>query len=349
MIMKTLTELRTKYDSKNVLASIELFTKQCEDGYTRGKELLLDESYQDVDNIVFAGMGGSALPAQIFRSWNLINKPSEVWNRYGSRPYISERTLFIGMSYSGTTEETLAGTKIALEKGAKCLGITVGGELAKILQSTSKPVCFVDESSNPCKQPRFAVGFMLGALIGIFESLGLVTAEINIETVRTALAESGPATLSDESHDAVLAQHLMNKIPVLVAGEHLAEIAHFFQNQLNETGKTFAITHEIPEVNHHLLESLSNPKGNSNNLIFVFMESPFYNERNQKRFAIMKELVSRAGIEKISYIQKSSSWLEEAYLFMESAEYTSYYLGLYHECDPSDIPFVIHFKKELGK
>lgn len=345
--MKTLTELRGLYDSQNVLASIELFKQQCEEGYARGKALAIDPSYKDIDNIVFAGMGGSALPASIWRSWNLLTKPSVVWNRYSTPAYINNKTLFMSMSYSGTTEETLAATETALAKGAHCLGVTVGGKLAEMLEGAGKPVCFVDEASNPCKQPRFAVGFMLGALIGICESLELVTEKIDIEKAFTSLGQA--TSMDDASADARLAQSLMNKITVIVAGEHLAEVAHFFQNQLNETGKTFAIAHEIPEVNHHLLESLGNPSSNKENLIFVFMQSPYYNERNQKRFSIMRELVEKAGIQTLEYKRESSSWLEEAYLFMQSVEYTSYYLGLYHECDPSDIPFVTYFKNELGK
>jgi glucose/mannose-6-phosphate isomerase len=345
--MKTLTELRGLHDSQNVLASIELFKQQCEEGYARGKALAIDPSYRDIDNIVFAGMGGSALPASILRSWNLLAKPSVVWNRYNTPVYMNEKTLFVGMSYSGTTEETLASTKTAFEKGAQTLGVTVGGKLAEMLENGGKPVCFIDEASNPCKQPRFAVGFMLGALIGIFESLGLLTENLDIEK---ALASLGKETsLDDASADARLAQSLAHKIPVVVAAEHLAEVAHFFQNQLNETGKTFAIAHEIPEVNHHLLESLGNPTTNKDNLIFVFMLSPYYNERNQKRFVIMRELVEKAGIQTLEYARESGSWLEEAYLFMQSVEYTSYYLGLYHECDPSDIPFVTYFKNELAK
>jgi|JI6StandDraft_1071083.scaffolds.fasta_scaffold03379_12 glucose/mannose-6-phosphate isomerase len=345
--MKTLTELRGLHDSQNVLASIELFKQQCEEGYARGKALAIDPSYRDIDNIVFAGMGGSALPASILRSWNLLAKPSVVWNRYNTPVYMNEKTLFVGMSYSGTTEETLAATKTAFEKGAQTLGVTVGGTLAQILEGVGKPVCFVDEASNPCKQPRFAVGFMLGALIGIFESLGLFTENLDIEK---ALASLGKETsLDDASADARLAQSLAHKIPVVVAAEHLAEVAHFFQNQLNETGKTFAIAHEIPEVNHHLLESLGNPTTNKDNLVFVFMQSPYYNDRNKKRFSIMRELVEKAGIQTLEYARESGSWLEEAYLFMQSVEYTSYYLGLYHECDPSDIPFVTYFKNELVK
>lgn len=345
--MKTLTELCRLYDSQNVLASIELFKQQCEEGYARGRALGIDASYRDIDTIVFAGMGGSALPASIFTSWNLLTKPSVVWNRYGTPVYINEKTLFVGMSYSGTTEETLAATQTALREGAQCLGVTVGGKLAEMLEGAGKPVCFVDEASNPCRQPRFAVGFMLGALVGITESLGLVTGKLDIEKVFASLGQT--TSMDDKGADARLAQSLMNKIPVIVAGEHLAEVAHFFQNQLNETGKTFAIAHEIPEVNHHLLESLGNPATNKDNLVFVFMHSPYYNDRNKKRFAIMKELVEKAGIQTLVYEISAPTWLEEAYLYMQSVEYIAYYLGLYHECDPSDIPFVTYFKNELAK
>ncbi|MBP6912201.1 MAG: hypothetical protein KBB88_03315 [Candidatus Pacebacteria bacterium] len=347
--MKTLTELSKEYDSNNVLSSIELFKKQCEEGYTRGSQLHIPDEYKKIDTIVFGGMGGSALPAHILRSWNILKKPSAVWNRYGSLSYIDSNTLFVGLSYSGGTEETLASTESALLSGAKCLGVTLGGELADILLRAQSPVCTIDETNNPCRQPRFAVGFILGALIGIFETLDFLNQKIPMQEIFTAFEKNFFSPLDDESMEAKLARALVEKIPVIVGSEHLAQVAHFFQNQLNETGKTFATYHEIPEVNHHLLEALRNPATNKKNLVFVFVESRFYNKRNAIRFTIMRELVEKAGIQTLSFGRTSATWSEEVFLLMESIEFVSLYVGLYHHCDPSDIPFVALLKEKLAQ
>ena len=60
----------------------------------------------DIQNIVFAGMGGSALPALLSQSWPGYNLPFEVCRQYNIPAYVSNKTLFIACSYSGNTVVT---------------------------------------------------------------------------------------------------------------------------------------------------------------------------------------------------------------------------------------------------
>src|SRR3954464_9030238 len=60
------------------------------------------------ENIVYAGMGGSALAALISQSWPGYKLPFEVCRQYHIPAYVSNKTLFIAASYSGNTEETVS-------------------------------------------------------------------------------------------------------------------------------------------------------------------------------------------------------------------------------------------------
>src|SRR5579871_535846 len=62
----------------------------------------------DFENIVYSGMGGSALAALLSRSWPGYKLPFEVVRQYDIPAYVSAKTLFIAASYSGNTEETLS-------------------------------------------------------------------------------------------------------------------------------------------------------------------------------------------------------------------------------------------------
>ncbi len=70
-------------------------------------------------NVVFAGMGGSALAALMGRSWPGYKVPFEICRQYHIPGYVSEQTLFIASSYSGNTEETLSALAEAEAKKAK--------------------------------------------------------------------------------------------------------------------------------------------------------------------------------------------------------------------------------------
>src|SRR3989344_4370120 len=70
-------------------------------------------------NVVYGGMGGSALAALISQSWPGFTVPFEICRNYNLPKYVSENTLFIAASYSGNTEETLSALAEAEAAGAQ--------------------------------------------------------------------------------------------------------------------------------------------------------------------------------------------------------------------------------------
>ena len=63
-----------------------------------------------IDNIIIAGMGGSALAADLAKVLlaDSLTIPLEVVKGYTLPAYAGERTLVIASSHSGNTEETVA-------------------------------------------------------------------------------------------------------------------------------------------------------------------------------------------------------------------------------------------------
>src|SRR5579863_7878646 len=68
----------------------------------------VDEQPFKAEHIVYAGMGGSALAAQISLTWPSYRIPFEIVRSYNVPSYVSDRTFFIASSYSGNTEETIS-------------------------------------------------------------------------------------------------------------------------------------------------------------------------------------------------------------------------------------------------
>jgi glucose/mannose-6-phosphate isomerase len=338
---KNLKQLQSELDPKNVFGSILLFPTQCESGYQAGEAVVFPESYKTVSNVLVLGMGGSALPGHIVKSQNVVTLPFEIWSRYGLPEYVSEKTLVIAMSYSGSTEETLSALSFAESSGAKIAVITVGGQLQKIAEEKKYPLALLSEETNPCQQPRFGLGGALFALISILKNLGLLSQKVAMDSVLSDL-NKGP----DESI-AELAEKLNHKNPVVVGAEHLGQVAHFLQNQFNETSKAFAVYHELPELNHHLLEGLSFPNSNKENLAFIFFTSEKYSDRIKKRIEVTKEVVTKQGIEAYELPISGEGSLSEAVRAIYASEYLSYYLGLLHGVDPSQIPWVTYLKEKL--
>jgi len=107
-----------KLDSKNMLASIELFGNQAKDAWNAGKKMKISPSYKKIRGVVISGMGGSTLGAHLLKSvfGKSIKYGFEIINDYSLPHYTGPETLVIASSYSGNTEETLSAAQDALAK-----------------------------------------------------------------------------------------------------------------------------------------------------------------------------------------------------------------------------------------
>ncbi len=338
-----------KFDTKNVFGSVELFPKQCKATWESGSE---DRERKEVTNILVAGMGGSALGAYILQSLNIFTVPITMSHDYNIPAWVGEDTLVLAISYSGGTEETLSATTHAIEKGAQVACITVGGELENIAVKNNLEIRKINTGYNPCNQPRFGVGFMMMEMIKICTDYKVCN--LTNEEVEKALVElaSWQETFKTENKiDEVYtdAQNIADKMPVLVYSEHLTNLGRFTRNQIHETAKTLALTHEIPELNHHLMEGLEFPDTNKEKVYFMFFESNLYSEKINKRIAVTKDVLSKQGIKYTTVDMQGESKLSQILIGMQRAMYLAYTLGIIHEKDPSDIKWVNYFKEQLSK
>lgn len=252
---------------EELLKTIELYPKQIKQSWDEVYKMNFPKNYEDVLNVVVCGMGGSALGARMLKSLLLdrFKVPIEIINDYHMPYFVGERSLVIVSSYSGGTEETVNCANEAIRRNVKLFGITTGSRLGDILKDAGSPSYIFDPVNNPSKQPRNATGYFIGSLIALFSKLNLVDMSENevVEAINYIEefikdVKDGGSNFSKDAKD--FAKKLKGKLPVLVSSEHLYGAAHIFKNQLNESAKTFSVHFPIPELNHHLMEGLKNPK-----------------------------------------------------------------------------------------
>jgi len=341
-----------KYDTKNVFGSIDLFPKQCQDSWENTKYVAGDNLPSgEIKNILVVGMGGSALGSHIIESLNILTVPISICHDYHIPEWVNVETLVLAMSYSGGTEETISGAKEALGSGAMVVGITTGGALAEMLTKKNMPVCIIETKNNPCGQPRFGVGAMMLSMIKIFSAHNLCT--LTKEEIEGGLREL--AKWQNDKSEATLAEIyervklLEDNIIILTYGEHLTNVGRFVRNQIHETAKTLALAHEIPELNHHLMEGLTFPKENKKLLHFIFLESNLYNDKVKKRYEVTKDVLDKQGIGYSSVRIEGDTPFSQALIAMQRGMYFAFALSFVHQKDPSEIPWVDYFKEQLGK
>ena len=296
----------TEIDQNNLLGSIQQLQEQIKQ--TSQEIEKLDFPIQKpIYNITLAGMGGSALGADIVKTLykNELSLPFEICRDYSLPNFVNANSLVILSSYSGTTEETLSCAKQAKEKNANIIVISAGGDLIHFANKHNYPYFQIKADFNPSNQPRMALGYSIFALIGIFSKLNLINFKSEqLNDILIAVRDMDKkcaANLETKKNIAkMLAFNLIEKKTILIGAEFLEGVLHVASNQLNENAKTFADYKIIPEINHHLLEGLQFPKSNKNSYLFIFVKSVFLNEKNQLRMKLTKQIIKK--IEELSRI-----------------------------------------------
>ncbi|MFH0749548.1 MAG: SIS domain-containing protein [Candidatus Gottesmanbacteria bacterium] len=346
----------TKLDPSNVFGSIGMFPDQCEASWKEASAVTFPDEFKQVKNIVVCGMGGSRFTPRTVKELyqDKISIPYEIIDGYDLPGYVNEQTLVILSSYSGTTEEVISCGMQAIERKAKIAGIAFGGGVIDLLKKNNCPHYQFDAVKNPCGQPRIGGGYLLMAHIAFLKNLGFLSitdeeVSKSIAFSRTVGASMNGSVETTKNPAKQLALELKEKHVFFVAAEFMRGFVNGFANQMNETAKSISDFRYIPELNHHLLEGLKHPETLHTNGMFVFLESPLYQSKIQKRFAITKDVVAQQHVGTKSIMFTGSDKLSQILEGYVLAGYTTFYLAMRYDTDPVAIPWVDYFKAQLGK
>lgn len=350
-------KLFEKLDKHQVGKSIELLPEQIKQVLEDSRSIQIPDEYKSCKNILVNGMGGSSLGAYMVKAIYAkeLKVPFSVEPGYILPEYVNKDTLYIIVSYSGTTEEPISTYEDAKKKGAKILAIAENKPeslLNKIIKKDNLPAYIFDPKNNPSNQPRLGVGYTAFGIIALLLRTGFLNVGgQEIENYLTDMKKRNKkwqtTMLTRNNSVKKLAFALHDKTPILVGAEHLAGNLHALRNQINECAKLFSSYLVLPDLNHYAMEGLVNPKKNKKNLVFVFFDSILYNARVQLRAKLTKQVVSKNGIKVISQNIHGTTKLEQALELLQLGSWLSYYLGMLDNVDPVKIPWVDWFKRQL--
>lgn len=160
-----------KYDLSGMLEHLRAFPMQLVDGWNCGSALKLTSGPGQVDKVVIAGMGGSAIGGEVLGGLLAMDGAVPVWvhRDFGLPRYVNAETFLVAVSYSGNTEETLSVYRELGKNPALKAVLTSGGRLAEMAREQGVPVAVI----NYRAPPRAAFPYMFGALAGFLSGAGI--------------------------------------------------------------------------------------------------------------------------------------------------------------------------------
>jgi len=340
-------------DTLNMLGEIDNLPDQLASAYQLGMQLALP-AWTDVRQVVIAGMGGSAIGADLLASYcaSLAPIPVFVHRDYGLPLFArGAGTLVICSSHSGNTEETLDTFESARKTDCRILTVSTGGELAKRARENNVPLWTFEHSG----QPRAAVGFSFGLLLAMFQRLEFLPDQK--EALDDALAfmkrsqERIKADIPAVKNPAKrYAGQLMGRWVTIVASDFMTAVAHRWKGQINEIAKAGSNFEILPEADHNALAGTMHPQEVLNpHTMTLFLRAPSDHPRNRLRSDLTRKAFMLEGMNTDHVDARGHTPLAHMWTMILFGDYVAYYLAMGYGVDPTPVQVLVEFKDAMAE
>lgn len=287
-----------------------------------------EKSIKKFSSLVIFGMGGSGVVGDFLKQtarFLKIYTPIEIIkdSKIKEDFYYDKKSLFIGISFSGNTKETISLSEEIIKKGFqnRLAFVTQGGVMEKIARSKKIPLIKISPLSLT---PREGIGLMYN---GVLRILG---------------KKAPPFKIRNKEEIIKYGKRLASKIKgniVIYTPSEFKHLGILWKNNFNETSKNIAFYGIYPEINHNEIEGLENISGNFN---FLFLEENLF-PYNEKLNFVKKILRQKNCSFHSVKIEGKNIW-EKTWNGTFLSYITSYYLALKNKKDPFDTKIISKLK-----
>lgn len=335
-------------DTSNLRQMILDSPKQFAVGFELAKGIKVPGTFR---SIMISGMGGSALPGNLFRiylhdlfrSSDLSKQPLPIYQNRAYRlpPEAFHECLNFICSYSGNTEETIASFEEALKHKLPCIALSAGGKLETMAKEHGVPHIKLPIPFENF-QPRVGTGYFFGAMFQVLVNQGLVpdaTADLELEA--EALSRDMERI---EKQGELLAKKIVGKTPVIYSSTRFKSVAMVWKIKFNENAKTPAFWNFFPELNHNEMVGWTLPQGA---FIVIMLRDADAHPQNLKRMDITAKLLQAKGVAVEMLDMEGDTVYSRVFRSIALGDFTSYYLALEYGQDPTPVAMVEDLKQML--
>ncbi len=327
-----------KYDLQKMYKIYDEWPKIARNTWESDLEVI---HFDELNHIVFAGMGGSGAIGEVFAS--ILSKSKihvSVVNGYHLPSTVDSNTLVIPISVSGNTDETLTILESANLLKCKIVAFASGGKIQEYCIKNN--IKFQQLSQD--HSPRGSFVRYLYSILKILQStLKIKSSDVN-ESIK--ILENMKKNISSQnltnSNSAISLAKWISGIPVIYYPWGLQSAAIRFKNSLNENGKIHVINEDIVKATHNDIVAWMK-KSDVTPIIISGPDDYYKTKKIWKKFKIfLKE-------HDISYYQINTvngSILTKLTYLIYLCDYASVYFSVLTETDPSPVEPIKYFKQK---
>jgi glucose/mannose-6-phosphate isomerase len=230
-------------------------------------------------SLVITGMGGSGISADVCAAVAGTGAPIPVVpvRGYVLPGWVGPMDVVVGVSCSGSTEETVAVVDEAGRRGARLVGIaSAGSPLEERVRSYGDSMFFAVDAQG--RMPRLSLWTLATPVLMIASALGIAdVTPSGLNATADALDEwalaYGPNVALVDNPAKDLGLEFAADLPMVWGtGEIGAAAAYRAVCQLAENAKLLAVHGVIPEANHNQVVAFDGPLAGSEDLGDIFRD-----------------------------------------------------------------------------
>jgi glucose/mannose-6-phosphate isomerase len=305
--------------------------------------------HADPENIIVAGMGGSAIGGELLKDWarDKAQVPIEVSRAYSLPAYANERSLVLVMSYSGETEESLSSFLDAEKRRCMIFCVSSGGSLLEFAEKLGLPYLRV-ASGMP---PRAALPYMFVPLLKTLEKVGVVSGvseELSEATkiLEHVADENAPEKPVKDNFAKTLASGVNGSVPEVYGFGFYRSVAQRFKQQFNENSKVPSKWEFFSELNHNEIVGWETAEELAKCFSTIFIRDKSEPNEIRSRIETTKTLVPH-GSKMFEVWSQGKSSLARMLSTVCIGDFTSVYLAILRGVDPTPVENINLLKEKM--
>ena len=299
-------------------------------------------NFENIDHIVFAGMGGSGAIGDLFVS--ILSKTNihvTLVKGYLLPKTVDKNTLVVTTSVSGNTVETLTVLESAQKLNCKIIAFCSGGKMEQY--------CIDNEINfriiNSIHSPRVSFVTYVYSILNILHSILPINKNdilSSIDSLFEMHKQISSSNLTD-SNPAINLANWINGIPLIYFPHGLQSAAIRLKSALQENSKIHAIAEDIIEACHNGIVAWET----SSVVQPILLRGTDDYIKTKERFSIIEQFFTDNEIDYKVITSVDGNILTKIISLIYLLDYTSIYSAILGRIDPTPVKSINYIKRQL--
>jgi len=328
-----------KYDPSGMHKIYDRWPQIARESYESNLEPI---DFKDIDHIVFSGMGGSGAIGDLFSA--ILSKTDihvNIVKGYLLPKTVDGNTLVIAISISGNTAETMSILESAHKSNCKKIAFSSGGKMESYSEKNGIEYRKIPELHSP----RSSFNGYVYSILKVLNSVIPIQKHDILESLDELEKTSQKINSNNltETNPSLELAEWISGIPLIYYPFGLQAAAIRFKGSLQENAKSHAMIEDVIEACHNGIVSWEK----SSKIKPILLQGREDYIKTKERWNILKEFFETKKIDYWEVLSVEGNILSKLITLIYQLDYTSIYLAVLSNTDPTPIGPIDFIKNRL--